>query len=85
VFLPEVYVASFGRDVKPLVPGCWLVLAISSYLVSHPTSGGFLSKQCGFSRSQDTQKEQQPGDVAYQRLSVTCEKIVQPCTRSHVL
>ena len=43
MFLPEVYAASFGRDVKPLVPGYWLVLAISSYLVSHPTSGGVLS------------------------------------------
>jgi len=43
VFLPEVYATSFGRDVKSLVPGYWLVLTISSYLVSHPTSGGVLS------------------------------------------
>ena len=59
VFLPEVYTASFGGDVKPLVPGCWLVLAISSYLINHPTSGGVLSKWCGFSSSQDTLEEQQ--------------------------
>ena len=57
VFLPEVYAASFGGDVKPLVPGYWLVLAISSYLVSHPTSGGVLSKWCGFSSSQGTLEE----------------------------
>ena len=55
MFLPDdVYTASFGGDVKLLVPGYWLVLAISSYLVSHPNSGGVLSKWCGFSNSQDT-------------------------------
>jgi len=50
----DVYAASFRGDVKPLVPGYWLVIAISSYLVSHPTSSGVLSKRCGFSNSQDT-------------------------------
>jgi len=28
---PEVYTSALQGDVKPLVPGCWLVLALSSY------------------------------------------------------
>jgi len=28
---PEVYTAALRGDVKPLVPGCWLVLALSCY------------------------------------------------------
>ena len=41
----EIYTASFRGDVKPLVPGYWLVLALSHYLVvSFFFCGGKLSR-----------------------------------------
>ena len=50
VFSPEiVHTASFGGDVKPSVPGYWLVLAFSCYVVLHSVYVVSHSVYCGFS------------------------------------